>query len=332
MQSLEFETEFYPVYGSVIIIPKESVFYRGYPLDYPSVSDHPSFYGSINTANEYAKQPNRRLGTFTNREDLKLLDFRFMRLLLKELFEQIEKNSNLSKEDILCISSTILSFGLCSLEHQIRLLNNFPKQYIDYCPGFQKVIDSYKGPRLIEQPGVRIAETRNDSKTMGFLKGLFEGKFDGFISPRLKTPFHIEKYGELPPEMVILNPKESKIKQIPTIDPRTLPSLWITSLITANRRHVSLYYSDLHTDVLLRGGNIPNKKRKKQKIPPTHVLDDIQSNIYKKTPIILTNYTNGYENGRRWKQNYIGILHTSLPHPDAKGINLDIPQEGALGL
>jgi hypothetical protein len=38
----------------------------------------------------------------------------------------------------------------------------------------------YKRGTLIEQIGVRVAETKNDTFTMGFLQELFKGVFDGW--------------------------------------------------------------------------------------------------------------------------------------------------------
>lgn len=204
-KQIDWERPFSTAYG-VVRIPANLIFYRGYDTSYPSVSAKPAYYSGKEIAKKYAEKNKRILGIFTNTRELKLLDIRFMKALLKELFDK-------NKSDNTSLAVT-LSFGLSSLYHQIRLAKiRYSKADL---PGLKALQASYK-ESLYEQPGVRIAETTNDAETMGFLSTIFNGFVDGFISPRLYSPFHVEKGGTMSPELIIFRPESSFIQQLQRI-------------------------------------------------------------------------------------------------------------------
>ena len=138
-----------------------------------------------------------------------------MRVLLTRLLQL-----NPTDKSLQYLASIMLSFGLCSLEHQIKLtkmrysgLNKTSNKEIK--ASIDALEQYYKRDSIIEQTGVRIAETTNDTYTMGFLQELFKGVFDGFISPRLYSPFHTEKpKSMMNPEIILFNPKESGITEL----------------------------------------------------------------------------------------------------------------------
>ena len=66
-QELDLEIPYYPLYGNAIIIPENTVFWRGYDPKFPVISDRPSYFGSKFTATDYAKQNGKVLGAFTNK-------------------------------------------------------------------------------------------------------------------------------------------------------------------------------------------------------------------------------------------------------------------------
>jgi hypothetical protein len=207
-KEIDWETPFSPAYG-VVRIPANLILYRGYDTKYPSVSTRPAYYSGREIAISYAKKNNRELGVFTNTRELKLLDIRFMKTLLRELFYTNYNSDNSSL-------AVTLSFGLCSLYHQLQLAKD---RYKDRIPEGLKALNKTYKYSFFEQPGVRIAETENDAETMGFLSTIFKGFVDGFVAPRLPSAFHYEKGGSMSPELVIFNPEESSIRQLPHANP-----------------------------------------------------------------------------------------------------------------
>jgi hypothetical protein len=307
---LQIDPSFPPLYGDVITIPANTYFYRGYSTQYPIISSRPAYFGDISTAQSYSTAPNTKLGAFKTIVDINVLDYRFMKVILKQLFEVITKDTNLTTEDTEIIRSVTMSFGLCSLENQIRLLNNYPLEYLNHHDGFQKLIDSFKGPSLIEKPGIRVGETTNDSVTMGFLQGLFQNRtIHGFISPRLETVFHTEKSGGyLPAEMIVFNPKWCRIEQVPFPN-SSLPVFSIYNLLIRNKPLVSIFIKDtVKTEFFMKGGS---------KESTLHILDDIDQNIKKKTKNIVNNYNKGLRVGQKWSRNndtYIAYHLPPSPH------------------
>ena len=111
MEELIWERPWNTPYG-IISIPKNTILYRGYNPR-RGITTYPSYFGSKKTAEEYAKLDGRKLGAFRTTKPVKVLDIRFMKHLLTELFAEnpLTETSH----------ATILAFGLCSLYHQIGL-------------------------------------------------------------------------------------------------------------------------------------------------------------------------------------------------------------------
>ena len=203
---LNLDIPFYPAYGIFELKELFYVYYRGFDPLYPAISERPAYFGTRSVAEGYARKHGNGIRMFTNSHPLKLIDVRFMKDLLRYLFATHSDGT----EDIL---STILSFGICSLSHQIELAKIRFKSLLGQ-PQLE-TLEKYYKKGLFEQEGVRIAETENDAQTMGFLKGLFEGVIDGFVSPQTYSPFHTEKPGNMMvAELIIFNPLRSGIKMI----------------------------------------------------------------------------------------------------------------------
>jgi hypothetical protein len=283
MQEIDWEKPYYPLYGSTITIPEGTIIWRGYNISNP-ISDRPTFYGSKMTATGYANLDNRRLGSFKTTCPLRVVDIRYLKILLKDLF----KGKKTSKDDMQMIKATTISYGLCSLRHQLQLVDDIYGKNKYRFDGFSNLEQYYKSTlingneSLIEEDGVRIAETNIDAYTMGFIKTVFEDIFDGIISPRLSSPFHIEKNNTISPELLIFNPQRSLI-QIDKIPPKIL-SIPINGIILRNNyiyttKHISAPLSFYmrggvrNTDKLYnKGVEIGNKWKKRGVIaiePPT---------------------------------------------------------------
>lgn len=205
MYQIDWDTPFEPAYG-LVTIPSDIVVYRGYSTKYPAVSDRPAYFGAYGIAREYARAADYRLDAFITQRPITVLDVRFMRHILRDLFEENPKD--------LTSLPVILSFGLCSLEKQMVLLD---RRYADRMSEAREAVRaSLTKDALFEQPGIRVAETNNDAETMGFLQTLFQGFVDGFISPTLSSAFHIEKGGVMMPELILFNPAQTGIAVAPS--------------------------------------------------------------------------------------------------------------------
>jgi hypothetical protein len=285
MIEIDWDTYFDPAYGIINVEPSTYIYYRGYDSSYPIVSDRPAYFGSLRTANGYGSIPGRRVNAFTNGNPLRLIDVRFMKDILRNLFDLHHPEEETS------IYSVLLSFGICSLNHQIGLAaERFPS--LKGKPPLINLKKAYKESKY-EQQGVRIAETENDAVSMGFLKTLFEGFVDGFISPRQKSPFHVEKPDTiLNAEMIIFNPIKCDMKivdPVPTKILKTSVDLFYNREL-GKKIHVGSHHID--TSIYLKtGGGVDTEL-------PT--VEQINMNFDK--PEIMEAWNKGTRAGSLWKE------------------------------
>jgi len=255
MAEIDWDTDFDPGYGILTLNKLSYVYFRGYDKSYPVISDRPAYFGSLSTAKGYGeKNPDRSVSAFTNKRPLKLLDVRFMKDILRDLFT---KHTN---ADLTSILPVILSFGLCSLRHQIGLAKMRFSTTPLLTDHVKSLEDAYK-PGLYEQSGYRIAETTNDAFTMAFLKSLFAGFVDGFISPRMYSPFHIEKKTMFNGEMILFNPARCQIVCVDDYDIRKQgPKQSIDELYNRELgRKIHVGSPPMSSDFFLKtGGGIPD--------------------------------------------------------------------------
>lgn len=299
---LDWEQSFEPLYGSPIIIPNHTLLWRGYDIQYEPISNRFAYFSSKNIATGYARQPNHTLGCFVTTKELKILDICFMKQLLRRIIQ-----TNQTDSDIEDFVSTILSFGICSLGHQIDLLklrfkDQINKKNKNSIESINEVIKYYDSTKIIEQDGFRIADTNNDAITMAFLQGLFEGHFDGFISPRLHTPFHVEKGGQLSPELIIFNPKQAHLQQLfskpSPIIIMSFDNLLSTryNLITINQ---NIKGKNIYSQFYMSGGHLPIYNDSK------HYLDDFETKVNKKNKSSLKKYIHANQAGQKWNRKFI---------------------------
>ena len=301
MQELDWDTPFHPAYGLVSIPENMFVYYRGYKTSYPPITERPSYYGSIVNARGYASTAGRQLNAFTNNKALNIMDVRFMKDILRELF-----TTNPPDNDILPV---ILSFGLCSLYHQCNLAKERFKSQ-DIKNNLNALIKYYNSNTIpnFEQNGYRIAETTNDSVTMAFLKTIFEGFADGFISPKQFSPFHIEKGTIIGAEMIIFNPIKSGITMIdfPVVVAPPKSIEWLYARDFGKKIHLGKPPLESDIYVFSGGGHIDT-------IFPS--VEQIQYE-WNTNPEIQENWKNGENAGQRWKTIAQFGLSTN-PHPTA---------------
>jgi hypothetical protein len=305
---INWDDNFLPLYGDPITIPAGTVLWRGFDPAFPPVSDRPAYYGSQKFAKGYANKYKMDVFPFITTRILKLLDIRFMKVLLTQLFEH---NSNTTDKPI--ISATTIAFGLCSLQHQIKLFNDryraiytsSNKAYDNLKLGIKKLETFVNLESIVEQPGVRIAETSNDAIVMGFLKELFDDHYDGYISPNILTPFHVEKQNFiLNSELVVFNPIHSGIRLLKYI-PSDLQTLTINGCILQNGYgYRTIDTRTMKTSFYVQSGGGDST------VP--EVCDDYNSFYDKNHKGIVSLYNDGAKCGRKWNRK---ILSAIAPGP-----------------
>lgn len=325
---LDWEQQFEPLYGSPIIIPINTMLWRGYDIRYPPIGERFAYYSGREIVMEYAKKEYRELGCFITQQPLKLLDIRFMSNILERIIQTNQSDKNIND-----FASSMISFGLCSLGHQIILLRHRYQESLkeksnesnQIQEGISKMIELYKPNNIIEQKGIRVAETTNDGTTMAFLQELFKGLFDGFISPRLKTIFHIEKGGQLNPELILFNPKLSNIIQI-TRYPSNVILKSISELLKDKHQIIDVKRikngDKISMKMYLSGG--------KQYI--NHHLDEYEDKLNNKDKVIISLYNKAIKSGKKWRENLTiinpdeTVLHIKNIHTFTK-TTFDMKQE-----
>lgn len=308
---LKWEDSFDPIYGKALIIPVDTILWRGYDQAYPSVSDRYAFYGSKQTATGYANLTGRKLGCFITTQYLRVIDYRFLRVLLSRLI-----NTNASNAHVNTFAPLMISFGLSSLRHQITLLKQRYNDLLATSPptsdsihmqnAIKEVESVYDPSAIIEQSGFRIAETINDGYSMTFLQELFRDTIDGIISPRLYSPFHIEKSKYNSPEIILFNPKACGIHEL-SVPPSIIESITIRQLIYYVGAQLLTLSSKTHPDVTLKfymmsGGGSKGR---------TDTFDEL---IHKDDKTAIKIYNKAKRDGAKWRYKH-GIYDIEPPSP-----------------
>lgn len=285
---------FHPAYGIVSMASDTYVYYRGYKTMYKAVSDRPAYYGTLEDANTYASTNDRELAAFTNKKTLRLMDIRFMKALLRELFS-LKDDSN--------TYSVVLSFGICSLFHQCKLASQRFKDP-QILPSLHSLLSYFKESNY-EQQGFRVAETTNDAYSMAFLAKLFEDFADGFFSPRQFSPFHKEKTNfMLNAEFIVFNPEKSGIVKLDTFP--KVRTRYVESLYTTYGKGIRIGDMLLHVH---SGGS----EETEDEIP---VVERI-SEMLNYDPVIQSQWEKGTEAGKLWKE-IAEFKELEGPHPHCR--------------
>ncbi len=306
---LNWDDNFVPMYGNTIPIPAGTIVWRGYDPAYPAISDRPAYYGSQEFAQGYAIKYGTDAKPFITTRPLQLLDIQYMKVLLSQLFE--DNKYNLADGNI--VIATTISFGLCSLEHQIKLFKHRYKAiysssdptYDALKKGVQKLESILNPISLYEQKGFRIAETSNDAFVMGFLKELFSSVYDGYISPIIITPFHIEKAGfKLNSEIVLFNPINSGIKLLIKIPPNVKKTTINEFILNGGYNLMTLDTRGMKTSYYKGGAS------------STSVCNDYNNEYDKGNKEIIKLYKDGQKYGKKWRNKPVKLYNAIAPGPE----------------
>jgi hypothetical protein len=313
IRELHIEDTFSPMYGDTIQIPPRTLVWRGYDPKYPAISTRPAYFSMKEIASGYAAPP-FKLSPFYSQQTLNLIDIRFLQVILKQIFDYSRsKYTSQDKNTLLCVQT---SFGLCSLGHQLELMRQIYQTETQNMSGFLAMEQVYNSNKLVEQPGVRVAETNIDGFTMHFLQGLFESSnmpsIDGFISPRLLSPFHVEKTpNSMSPEIILFNPLKSQIQElnIATL-PSNLPKLSIDSLFYKHSI-LTFDYGHFFSSVRMHKGGSETRTN----VSHQHPLEVFNSMLNTKEKYAIQISKAGYAAGKRWGDRIPRLIRTEPPVP-----------------
>lgn len=307
---LNWDDNFLPMYGSTILIPAGAIMWRGFDPKFPAISSRPAYYGSRVFAQGYADKYGVDAKPFITTRPIRLLDIRYMKVLLSQLFE--DNKQNLSDRSI--IIATTVSFGLCSLQHQIELFKeryapiftSSDSRYDSLKKGLEK-LESIYNPSFYEQRGYRIAETTNDAIVMGFLKELFSNNYDGYISPNVITPFHIEKEKFLlNSELVLFDPINSGIKLLKNIPQKIQKATINYFILHSGQNFATIDSRGMKTSYYrLKGGS-----------KSVEVCDDYNREYDMGNKNIIKLYKDGEKYGKIWKTKPVKLYNAVAPGPE----------------
>lgn len=202
--------------GYIYLLPN-TILFRAVPDNVTSenvIQDKPIYTGPKNIAKLYGQNIYKLLTI----DSMRLLDIRKMTSILSIVLNSITPdniNPTESNEMHIDVMRIMIAFGLTIYPHQIQLF----EQYINIMkvnPITQKKMNEkidhmkkFKFNRVPHNPiiptGVRIGEIKTDGFVMLILKELFKDICDGYIAPKLVSPFHPGNSAH--EEIVIFDPK-----------------------------------------------------------------------------------------------------------------------------
>ena len=307
---------FEPIIGHIINMPFNSIFYRAYNIKYSNIEDKPLFFGSIDTARRYLETPNetRELGAFKSSKIIRLIDIRYLKILLIELIKTIKKEDLINPEVSDIVDKINISFGLSNCETQLKLIEtkykNSDKEFLDIITFIKKFMDDYNNLPLSKKDplkgfyyldGIRFGERTNDSDSVDILKLLFKNICDGFIAPRLWTPFHYKEHYYTHSEICIFNPLQSGIYKLSDFD-LNIPIInySFNDVLQINNLKKIQFFKDKSHSINIIGGN--NSK--------------LKHNLFEKNDIIENNkdYYKNYKILEKIIKKYIPPINMSIPY------------------
>lgn len=238
MFELDIDSPFDPLFGVPITIDEQVVVYRGYDERHPALSNRVTHFGTRATALGYAQRSaHHRLGSFHTTRPITLLDLRYVRVLLRELFRTRTFRGSGKME---CMARMTLAYGLCSFRDQLRILDVLMKD----APGtaamkafharFLANEDWGKAPLDVNPftpDGIRVGETNNDALSLLALKQLFGTWVDGFVAPRTESVFHVEKGGFITAELVLFDPIDAGMREMHGVTVDSHPPITIDTIL-----------------------------------------------------------------------------------------------------
>jgi hypothetical protein len=234
-----------------IYLPKNTIFYRGVDKNVSElIRDIPIYLGPKYIAKLYSGGVKENIKTIATFSSIRLFDLRKIMNILPMIMDN-------SKNKKMC-EMLMIAFGLCSYKDQIDLFGNFCVQMMQNEKIDKKIIPELKkklhymdtfnwstvkngvAHNPIIPRGIRIGEPNIDNKVMLILKELFKDVCDGYIAPKLFSPYHINNIAH--EEIVIFNPKKELYEVLDVAD-----DIEITNINERiNQNHIPLIIDNLN--------------------------------------------------------------------------------------
>lgn len=189
-----------------ITLPKNIVFYRGVPSevkDNDIIRDVPIYLAPEKIAAVYGK----KVCKITTDQSIRLLDIRKLQCILQVVLDNVREKT---PQTMAMLTQLTLSFGLCSYRDQVSLMESWFNR-ADFSKAMEDKIDYMKRFDMSKTQcnpliprGVRIGETTTDGRVMLVLRELLKDVCDGYIAPKLHSPFHINNIAH--EEIVLFDP------------------------------------------------------------------------------------------------------------------------------
>jgi hypothetical protein len=209
-------------------------------------------------ADFYAEDPSRRMEYYENPDELRLLDVRFLQMILPYLFiNRVEPINAVTKRWYEMVCAT---FGGCSAAKQLELLKKFANgQEHDPITRIEAFLAAHAGrahvrTSPVETMGFRVGIVDLDYKVLEVLRTVFH-QIDGLIAPNLFTAAHNQsRENNLLPELILFHPQRS-LRPIAEPDWDKLPVINLEELVkpTCDMVFAPARFKD---QVLIKGGGI----------------------------------------------------------------------------
>lgn len=240
----------FPTVHGPIDVPANAWFLRGLSRAHATsgrvVGSRPMYFTTdFSVAQGYADAYNSSTGGgvvhwFRTTRPLKLLDLRYIKLLFADLLQHRTAvlppgEARDFKESLYTL---MLAYGMCTFDLQLRLFRERYKAQLASEGGGNGAPDARCAEALrnmeshaqrwdrgdapawvhpVEPLGVRIGETENDAFAVLLLKDVFGcigAQVDGYIAPRMPSPYHMEKGEEINSECVIFDPLAAGMQMV----------------------------------------------------------------------------------------------------------------------
>jgi hypothetical protein len=163
--SYKFNIEEFPIFYGRFSIPKGTILYLNIQTNYYNF-----------------KQTNSNNKLFRTKKEIQLYDFRYVKKILLDLLTYCKKDT---ESTIGVCKILALSYGICSLERQLELVEDYYSSDCNLYKSLLKYYNSVNNGNLVQLQGIRIVDETNDVLNSHLLKYLLRHMVDGTITNKM---------------------------------------------------------------------------------------------------------------------------------------------------
>lgn len=219
---------FQTVFG-VITIPENTWFVRGANVNKQTLGYWPLYF----TFNREHAQDHADLHgdegellVYKTTRELRFYDLRYIKHLFAEALSTRQTpltGSDLTAFKIAC-KRVMVSYGICSYSVQLQFIEQIypgiePERLVIMRQHMTKWRQGRSEPWVNphEPQGVRVGESDNDMQSIQILKSVFGNQVDGYIAPRMPSPYH-HFTGYINCECVVFDPTDAGMELVSSMD------------------------------------------------------------------------------------------------------------------